>query len=160
MGKFIGLLRGHGINVLIDVRSSPQSRYSPHFDRASLCESLREAGIAYVYHGEALGGRPADASLWEEGQPSWELIAASASFKQGIVDLVRNVPRWTLGLSALMCSEENPECCHRRGLVTPTLVAAGFDVQHIRGDGRLESEAAVAERTGEGRDLLALLNDA
>lgn len=156
--EFLALLRRHRVNALLDVRSIPHSRYSPHFNKADLCESLRQAGIAYIFQGNRLGGRPDDRRLWEGGKPSWELIAASEEFKAGIDDLARNVPRWTVGHIAMMCSEENPERCHRRGLVAKALIDAGIGVQHIRGDGSVETEEQVSARLGEsGPDILELL---
>jgi uncharacterized protein (DUF488 family) len=157
--KFIGLVQKHQINVVIDVRSVPQSRYSPQFNRDALCESLRQAGIAMVHSGDSLGGRPQDGSLWAGGAPSWGLIAESEPFKRTIASLVKNLPVWSVGSMTLMCSEENPERCHRRGLVGKALIAAGVEVEHLRGDGSVETEARVAERAGEtGPDILELLS--
>ena len=44
--EFIGLLRAHQISLLVDVRTVPRSRYNPQFNRDTLAESLRDAGIA------------------------------------------------------------------------------------------------------------------
>lgn len=146
---FLALLRRHRVNCLLDVRSVPHSRYSPHFNKSDFCESLRQAGIAYVFQGNRLGGRPDDRALWVDDKPSWELIAATDEFKAGISDVVRNLPRWSVGNIAMMCSEENPERCHRRGLVAKAMIEAGVAVHHIRGDGSVETEEQLAERLGE-----------
>jgi uncharacterized protein (DUF488 family) len=53
--EFIGLLRTHQISLLIDVRTVPQSRYNPQFNRNTLAQSLRDAGIPY-HHCPELGG--------------------------------------------------------------------------------------------------------
>jgi uncharacterized protein (DUF488 family) len=45
-----------------------------------------------------------------------------------------------------MCAEEDPLRCHRRRLVTRTLVHRGVRVEHIRGSGAVETEAQVAAR--------------
>src|SRR5439155_24000994 len=55
----LGLLRAAGVTAVADVRSSPYSRRLPQFNRAALEASLRAAGIAYVFLGAELGGRPA-----------------------------------------------------------------------------------------------------
>ncbi|MEX2426100.1 MAG: DUF488 domain-containing protein, partial [Thermomicrobiaceae bacterium] len=57
---FIELLHRHGISCLVDVRTSPYSRFSPHFRKRDLEAHLRDAGIDYVFLGEELGGRPGE----------------------------------------------------------------------------------------------------
>ena len=51
--QFIALLKGHGVELLVDVRRFPGSRRHPHFGSAALAASLAAAGIAYA-HAEAL----------------------------------------------------------------------------------------------------------
>jgi hypothetical protein len=46
--RFIGLLRQHGITAIADVRSAPDSRHNPQFNRNALAAALRRAGIARV----------------------------------------------------------------------------------------------------------------
>lgn len=58
--EFVSLLREYGVTAVADVRSSPYSRFCPHFNREELKEGLREAGIAYVFLGQELGGRSDD----------------------------------------------------------------------------------------------------
>ena len=41
---------------------------------------------------------------------------------------------------AIMCSEEDPTCCHRRLLVGKILSGRGTDLEHIRADGKIQSE--------------------
>jgi len=55
---FVSLLRQHDIPLVADVRSRPQSFRFPHFSQPELEQSLREAGIGYLFLGEELGGRP------------------------------------------------------------------------------------------------------
>jgi uncharacterized protein DUF488 len=55
---FLKLLRAHGIQRVIDVRSIPRSRHNPQFGRDTLPKKLRAARIAYV-HLRKLGGRAA-----------------------------------------------------------------------------------------------------
>ena len=54
--QFVGLLKEHGIELLVDVRRFPGSRRHPQFGSVPLAASLAEEGIGYV-HAEALGGR-------------------------------------------------------------------------------------------------------
>ena len=50
-----------------------------------------------------------------------------------------------------MCSEEDPAVCHRHLLVTRVMSESGVDVQHIRGDGQLQSEAMIPAANHEDR---------
>ena len=43
ISAFLDLLRRHAIDLLVDTRSQPYSRYSPHFSRESLKLALAEA---------------------------------------------------------------------------------------------------------------------
>jgi len=49
----------------------------------------------------------------------------------------------------VMCSEENPAHCHRRLLVGSVLSEKAVQVQHIRGDGRLQTEDEVAREADQ-----------
>jgi len=55
LDTFIQMLRVHGVTHLVDVRTIPRSRHNPQFNRDTLPEALRIAGIAYT-HMEQLGG--------------------------------------------------------------------------------------------------------
>src|SRR5262245_7823642 len=81
--RFIELLRGAGITAVADVRSVPNSRRWPQFGRERLQRSLAEAGIAYVYLGAELGGRPADPALLSDGKPDYQRMAATSAFGAG-----------------------------------------------------------------------------
>src|SRR5579871_777931 len=52
---FIRMLKKNGVTHVLDVRTVPRSRKNPQFDKATLPESLREAGIKYT-HLPGLGG--------------------------------------------------------------------------------------------------------
>jgi len=53
---FVGILRAHNIQALVDVRLLPGSRRYPHFNQGSFSVSLQDCGIEYVHLPE-LGGR-------------------------------------------------------------------------------------------------------
>ena len=57
---------------------------------------------------------------------------------------------------AMLCAEENPAACHRRLLIGRVLINRGIQVDHIRGDGRIQTEAEVAAETNPNKDQLAL----
>lgn len=64
--EIVKLLKKHGIEILLDVRSSPYSRFAPQFNRETLAESLWKAGIQYDYAGRHLGGRRRDRNCHNE----------------------------------------------------------------------------------------------
>jgi uncharacterized protein (DUF488 family) len=148
--RFLGLLQQHQIEVLADVRSQPFSRYNPQFNDSRLKASLTAAGIRYLFMGDQLGGRPGDDELLDdEGHALYHQMAQSPSFLAGIERLERGLRQYRI---AIMCSEEDPAVCHRHLLVTKVLSARGTRVEHIRGDGRLDSEDQL--RSGEKQGLL------
>src|SRR5690348_3596324 len=52
---FIALLKAHGVEQLIDIRTIPRSRMNPQFNHDTLPKTLEPAGIGYL-HMPALGG--------------------------------------------------------------------------------------------------------
>lgn len=133
LGRFSDLLRENGIEFIVDVRSYPYSGVAPHFGREDLRESLHEVGLGYLFLGEALGGRPADGSHYDEdGRARYDLMAQEPGFKHGIDALLRGARQHRL---ALMCSEGRPEHCHRRLLVGRVLTMRGAALCHVMPDG-------------------------
>ncbi|MGD1098373.1 MAG: DUF488 domain-containing protein [Bryobacteraceae bacterium] len=53
--EFIGLLQAHGATFVVDVRTVPRSRHNAQFNKESLPQSPRKAGLEYV-HASGLGG--------------------------------------------------------------------------------------------------------
>ncbi|MGH6928536.1 MAG: DUF488 family protein [Dongiaceae bacterium] len=133
--RFVELLRGAGITAVADVRSIPHSRRWPQFGRARLDRSLAEAGIAYVYLGAELGGRPGDSSLLSDGKPDYGRMAATPAFAAGLDRVLDGAKRYRI---ALMCAEREPLECHRFLLVSPHLLQRGVAVRHILADGTIE----------------------
>ena len=134
--KFLELLQKHYIQVLVDVRSVPNSSYSPQFNKDELKYALQEKEIEYKYLGLNLGGRPTNKKvLNSEGKIIRELIEKEDSYQKGIEELLALIVNDKK--VAIMCSEEDPHHCHRGYIVTNTLLEKGVQVLHIRGDGEL-----------------------
>ena len=140
---FVALLRRHAVTELADVRSTPYSRFNPHFNRKSLDRDMNARGIAYLFLGRALGGRPEDRSCYENGQVRYDRVARTALFREGIDRVVRGAADNRI---ALMCAEKEPLDCHRTILVGRSLVERGIDVAHILADGRLEPHDDTMDR--------------
>jgi uncharacterized protein (DUF488 family) len=144
MGAFLDLLRQHGVTAVADVRSSPHSRRLPQFGRGSLEAALRQAGIAYVFLGGQLGGRPAAEGLYHPGGwADYERVRQTPAFAAGLDRVVRGLGQYAV---ALMCGEEDPLDCHRGLMITPALAERGLPPRHIRKGGRLETTAEFEER--------------
>lgn len=136
---FLKLLHLHKIQILVDIRSEPYSKYVPHFNRKELEQAIKEAGMKYLFLGRELGGRPAGEEFYNsEGYVLYGRLADSPIFLEGISRLEEGL-RKNLQI-ALMCSEEDPEECHRRLLVARVLIRRNIGVRHIRGNGSLEIE--------------------
>ncbi len=130
---FLRILRKHAVQLLVDVRSDPYSRYAPQFDRTALQRTLETAGIDYRYSGSSLGGRPRDAALLAaDGKPDYDRLAASEQFQAELSAIVELAGHRRL---CLMCGEADPMCCHRESVVGRALRGWNVRVTHISPDG-------------------------
>ena len=139
LDAFIVLLRVHGVKHLVDVRTIPRSGHNPQFNRDTLPEALRLAGVAYT-HMELLGGlrhaRP------DSPNTGWH----NSSFR-GFADYVQ-MPEFEAGLErliqlaareqvVLMCAEAVPWRCHR-SLIADALEVRGVQVENIMSASRTQ----------------------
>lgn len=147
---FVALLQRCGVTEVADVRSSPYSRFNPQFNREALANRLAANGIEYAFLGRELGGRPDDASCYENGRVRYDRVSKTPSFQEGLQRIVRDMNGRRI---ALMCSEKEPLECHRTLLVAQSLQAQGVAVEHILANGDLETHAAAMNR------LLSLHDD-
>jgi uncharacterized protein (DUF488 family) len=143
--ELIGLLEDAGVTCLIDVRSFPRSRANPQFNSDVLAGALDRAGIGYR-HMKALGGRrgaqdlarPSPNGLWrQDAFRNYADYALTPAFAAAIGEL-RAMARETR--SAVMCAEALWWQCHRH-IITDYLLAAGDEVLHILGSGKIEPAA-------------------
>ena len=133
---FLSLLEKHAVDEVVDVRSSPASRYNPQFNHGVLSGALERVGIDYVFLGGELGGRPADRSCYDEdGRVDYARLADTDLFDDGMGRLVRAADERRV---ALMCSEKEPLDCHRTLLIAGALEERGVAVEHILADGTAE----------------------
>ena len=140
---FLDLLRQHEIQLIADVRSSPYSRHAPQFNKEPFESRLAEARISYLFLGHILGGCPQDCRFYDsEGYVLYDQIVASPGFQQEMSALLHRADDTR---TALLCGEENPLECHRRLMLGRVAVERGYEVLHLRGDGRVQSETSMAE---------------
>jgi uncharacterized protein (DUF488 family) len=156
LADLVRLLRRVGVTAVADVRSQPFSQRHPEFNRPDLETGLSACQIGYAFFGDALGGRPRSRALYDaEGRVDYERVRQSAAFRRGLDGLVRAVEEHPV---AFLCAEEDPLDCHRGLMITPALVERGVIPAHLRGDGSVESTAAMEARllalTDVGRGIL------
>ena len=144
--ELVELLLKHGIKIVVDVRSSPYSQYTPQFNRETLGQTLEDCGIDYAFAGEYLGGRPKDPTCYKNGElpppkadylklVDYGEVAKRPWYKKGIARLLEIAGERR---TAILCSEEDPNECHRHHLIAQTLLSMGVGVWHIRRGGDLE----------------------
>jgi len=148
--RFIAMLRGAGVDAVADVRSTPASRRFPWFSGKALAARLAQEGMAYLPHGDTLGGRPGDPSLYRDGVADYEAMARWPQFERGIGEVLAEAARSRV---CLMCAEREPLDCHRCLRVARALGGRGLAIGHILHDGTIEPHTATEQR------LLALSRD-
>jgi uncharacterized protein (DUF488 family) len=140
--KLANLLLANGVEVILDVRSAPYSKFSPQFNRERLAKALHP--LRYAFMGDTLGGRPEGDEFYDEaGHVLYGPLSRSASFLRGLEQVERNAQKYRI---ALLCSEADPGSCHRFLLISRSLRSRGFDpgaIRHILGDGSTRGEAEI-----------------
>jgi uncharacterized protein (DUF488 family) len=131
---FITLLQAHGVTLVADVRTVPRSRHNPQFNKETLPEQLKLAGIGYA-HLPGLGGlRRAKADSPNRGWRSdsfrgYADYMQTPEFAAHVQELIKMAQKERL---ALMCAEAVPWRCHR-SLIADALEVRGLKVEHILG---------------------------
>lgn len=130
--EFIGMLKAHGVEQVVDVRTIPKSRHNPQFGRDALEASLAGAGIGYR-HMPGLGGlrhaRKDSTNLgWKN--PAFRGYAdymQTAEFGKNLDELIAFARERR---TAILCAEAVPWRCHR-SLIGDALSARGIEVEDI-----------------------------
>ncbi len=124
--ELIAMLAGHGVTVLVDVRTVPRSRHNPQFSGEALSERLAAAHIGYA-HAAGLGGFRRTSA--ESPNTAWRNLSfrgyadymQTAEFAQELIGLLELAQDERV---ALMCAEAVPWRCHR-SLIADALIAHG-----------------------------------
>lgn len=115
--EFTQLLKSRNVEVVIDVRRFPSSRFE-HFSSENFSRLLRHADIDYIHMGKTLGG-------YRRG--GYQAFTTSPEFSEGIEKLIKIASR---SMVALACAERFPWRCHRR-FIAAELEKRGWQVIHI-----------------------------
>lgn len=137
---FVALLRAHGVQRLIDVRTMPGSRHNPQFNHDALAQTLREAGIEYV-HLPGLGGlrkpRPDSPNAGWRNR-SFRGYADHMQSEAFLRDLRTVMDAAERSQVALMCAEAVPWRCHR-SLIADALLVRGVGCEELVDANRRQS---------------------
>lgn len=106
--ELLSLLQENGIKFVVDVRSKPNSRFKPDFNKKRLGEALDQCSIEYKWKGDILGG------FGEIKDPA---IQALAMWGEGKV-------------FCLLCMERDSKACHRSEIAS-RLVPYGLEAIHF-----------------------------
>ena len=141
--EFLAMLRRHGVNCVVDVRSVPASKYTPQFNMEQLRGFLKHNDVQYLHFGNEFGARRTDC-INEDGQVDFEEAVKTTAFLSGVERIKKGVEKGYR--IALMCSEANPLECHRFSLVARYFYENGWDVQHIMKNAELASHETIEQQ--------------
>lgn len=165
MQDIVDELIKYDIKYLIDVRSKPFSKYYPHFNKETLISFFQKRDdIKYSWWGETIGGMPpAEWNCYTSDRKiDYDKMALNPIFING-VDRIANANAKCLK-TAIMCSESEPQMCHRSKLIGRMLQDRGVEMQHIirnkRGDIITKSQKLVfVEIVNDNIDLFSQSQD-
>lgn len=159
--EFISLLEEYNIELLIDVRSFPGSKYVPQFNKEQMKIWLTKNNIKYRHLAELGGRRNKNYEIKESLVDGWKNPAfknyaaytLSEPYDAGIERLIKLLSENKV---CYMCSEAVPWRCHRL-IISNTLVSKGINVFHIMPEGHLithELGMYGAKPVEEGQQLI------
>lgn len=131
------LLRGAGVEAVVDVRSVPGSRRHPQFGREQLEHWMPDAGLAYRWEPDLGGFRRAHADSPNTAlrHPSFRGYAdhmATQTFADALLEVMRQAESAPV---TVMCSESLWWRCHRRLIADAATLCFQAGVIHIGHDG-------------------------
>lgn len=138
--QFIGLLKKHSVDCVVDVRSTPYSQYASQFNQPEIRQELKKAGIEYIHMGKEFGARRDNKDLYDSsGKLDFDKTVGDEDFLSGIGRIKAGIEKgYTI---AFMCTEKEPQDCHRCILVGRSFNdMQGIKVENIKGDGTLISQ--------------------
>ena len=132
LDELTAMLKAHGVDLLVDVRTVPKSRYNPQFNSENLPAPLLRVGMEYL-HMPGLGGlrHPRKDSIntgWRNDSfRGYADYMQTTEFEAALAALLRIAKGRH---AAVMCAEAVPWRCHR-SMIADALTARGIPVEHI-----------------------------
>ena len=145
LDEFVDLLEAYGVTLVVDVRSVPRSRHNPQFNKETLPDSLKLAGVKYVHMPDIGGLRRAKPdsvnTAWKNKSfRGYADYMQTKEFTEQLLNLIAFARENTV---AIMCAEAVPWRCHR-SLISDALVVRQVNVKHI-----LTKDNAITHRLSE-----------
>jgi uncharacterized protein (DUF488 family) len=112
--EFFSRLRTAGVRRIVDVRLNNTSQLAGFSKRDDLAYFLREILGAEYVHFPVLAPTQEILDAYKKGKGSW------SAYEQGFLELMRErrveecAGKDVLHLGCLLCSEHEPDLCHRR----------------------------------------------
>jgi uncharacterized protein (DUF488 family) len=137
LSTFFSILNRYNIQQIIDIRRSPRSTHNPHFNIDRLKdECLATTSFKYSFQGDILGGRRRrrkslgnlNNGLTDSESHAYADHMQRIEFHQIVNDLVLSSSSSSL---VLMCSENDPEQCHRSLLADYLSLVHHIEIIHI-----------------------------
>lgn len=131
---FADMLKAHGIEFVIDVRSIPKSRHNPQYNSDTLAATLHGHAIGYG-HLPGLGGlrhtkKDSINTAWKNASfRGFADYMQTEDFERRLNTLIETAEKQA---TAIMCAEAVPWRCHR-SLIADALLARGITVMDIMG---------------------------
>lgn len=152
--EFIGLLKAHGVEQLVDVRTIPKSRRNPQYADEALADTLPKAGIGYSWM-KSLGGlrRPHKDSLndaWRND--SFRGYADHMQTDEFQLALEELIDVGSSTRTVIMCSEAVPWRCHR-SLIGDALLVRGVRVLDIMSETKAQPHKLTSFASVDGTTI-------
>lgn len=150
--EITALLRGAGVQRLVDVRTAPGSRHNPDTAREAMAGWLPEAGIAYQWERRLGGwrrvkGDSPDVSLRNESFRSYAGYMRTPEFRTAIDELLVLAAAEQI---AVMCAETVWWRCHRKMIADYLILVRSVAVCHLMHDGKLRPHRPLPEARVDG----------
>jgi uncharacterized protein (DUF488 family) len=155
----VKLLRGAGVEALVDIRRYPNSRHNPDVESTAIAAWAADAGLAYRWE-PRLGGRrtlpagtPLEDTWWKVRQfAAYAAYTRTTPFAEAFEELVEQAQRQH---TAMMCSEAVWWRCHRRIVADVAVLRCSLQVRHLMHDGRLVAHPpSEGARIGANGDII------
>ena len=141
---FIELLTRYEVDHVLDVRSTPYSRYVPQYNADVIKMALKKNHIEYHPMGKFFGARQNYRSDWyPQGYLDFALFRQSDVFRCGMGNVIKGLKDYNI---ALMCTEKDPIDCHRAIMVARGFELEGINVKHILHDSGCITQATLNQR--------------
>lgn len=140
---FLKMLRTNEIDYVLDVRSTPYSKFAQNYDRENIQNFLVRNNINYKYMGKYFGARQENMDLYtQDGYLDFEKVAVSGHFQSAVENVMKGMETNRI---ALMCLEKKPIDCHRAILVAKAFYSKGCTVNHILEDCSIQTHPELNE---------------